>query len=200
VGGSLRAAQAALTRDVILRAARELFATEGYAGVGVKQLAERAGVSVQTIYDAFGSKAGIVRSFVDVVDRAAEIGELAGQMERTEDPRRMLALAAKMRRQTRERCGDIERVLRQAAAEPAVAETWAEGMRRRHSGQLGLARRLEALGALRPGLGAQRAADLLAAYSAGELCDVLVDQRGWSLDAYERWLAETLAAQLLAAP
>jgi hypothetical protein len=30
-----------------------------------------------------------------------------------------------------------------------------------------------------------------------EVCRLLVDGRGWSLDRWERWLADTLAAVLL---
>jgi hypothetical protein len=41
------------------------------------------------------------------------------------------------------------------------------------------------------------AADVAAALVTDDVCDVLVLQRGWSFDAYEDWLAETLALHLL---
>jgi hypothetical protein len=91
-------------------------------------------------------------------------------------------------------------ILAAAQAEADVAAVWEEGMRRRHSGQLALMQRLEAAKALAAGLTAQRAADICAALSTKDICDVLIEQRGWNLDEYENWLATTLSTLLLAPP
>ena len=48
---SLRERQAQLTRDEILKAARRLFADRGYTRTTVRDIAEAAGVSSQTVYD-----------------------------------------------------------------------------------------------------------------------------------------------------
>ena len=53
---TLRARQAQLTRDEILGAARRLFAEQGYSRTSVRDIAEAAGVSAQTVYDSIGSK------------------------------------------------------------------------------------------------------------------------------------------------
>ena len=50
---------------------------------------------------------------------------------------------------------------------------------------------------LAPGLGKRTATDLLWAFSNEELWRELVEERGWSPDRYEQWLARTLVAQLL---
>jgi AcrR family transcriptional regulator len=47
------------SRTRILKAARELFASEGYASVTVEQIANAAGVAPATVYNRFGSKATI---------------------------------------------------------------------------------------------------------------------------------------------
>ena len=52
-------------------------------------------------------------------------------------------------------------------------------------------------GALRPDLDVPRASDLFDALTIPELYRDLVDRSGWSPDEYERWLASTLAWQLL---
>ena len=55
-----RAQDAADTRRDILRAAAELFATNGYARVTVADIAQAAGVAQQTVYSSAGSKSDIL--------------------------------------------------------------------------------------------------------------------------------------------
>lgn len=49
----------ATTRDRILRAARELFADQGYARTSIRQVADRAGANSALIYYYFGNKADL---------------------------------------------------------------------------------------------------------------------------------------------
>jgi AcrR family transcriptional regulator len=44
-------------RELVLEAARELFATAGYDGASMREIASRAGVTVPVVYDHFSSKA-----------------------------------------------------------------------------------------------------------------------------------------------
>lgn len=62
---SRRALQAAQTRDDVLRAAVRLFATTGWAGTTLAAIADEAGVSVETIYNGFGSKKGLLEAARD---------------------------------------------------------------------------------------------------------------------------------------
>ena len=62
---SRRQAQAAQTRDDILAAAQEMFLDRGYARTTVANIAERAGVVVETIYRAFGGKAGLFKAVIE---------------------------------------------------------------------------------------------------------------------------------------
>jgi AcrR family transcriptional regulator len=57
----------AATREAILAAAVVEFTEHGYAGAGVRQIAERAGVTAMMINRYFGSKEGL---FAQAVDRA----------------------------------------------------------------------------------------------------------------------------------
>ena len=194
----LREQHAAVTRRAILQAARRLFAERGFAATPVKLVAERAGVAVQTVYATFGSKAGILTGLVDLLDEQAGVMPLVDELRQTEDPREMLRLNARLRRQIRERCGDIVAMLRAGAGvDERIASVWAEGMRRRHGGLSMVVEKLDSQGALADDLDPKRAADIAAALVTDDICDVLVEQRGWSFDAYEDWLAETLAGMLL---
>ncbi len=61
-----RAAQARRTRREVLDAAHRLLLDQGYAGTTISAVARRAGVSVETIYKAFGTKGALVKEVYDV--------------------------------------------------------------------------------------------------------------------------------------
>ena len=58
------------TIDALVAAAEELFAEAPLEGVTVEQIGERAGVAIGSIYNNFGSKAGL---YAAVVDRALDV-------------------------------------------------------------------------------------------------------------------------------
>ena len=63
-----------------------------------------------------------------------------------------------------------------------------------------LVRGLGPEGTLRPGLSVDDAADGIWATAGAELFVLLTVERGWTLDAYQRWLADTWRRLLLAQP
>src|SRR4030095_4240883 len=73
-----RREQAAQTRRDIEAAASKLFRERGYAGTSMPAIAMDAGVVVETIYRAFGSKAGLFKAVIELA--------LAGGSERAEAP------------------------------------------------------------------------------------------------------------------
>jgi len=54
-----------VSRERILEAATELFATRGYAGAGVDRLAERSGIAKTAIYYHFGNKEGLLAAVLE---------------------------------------------------------------------------------------------------------------------------------------
>lgn len=64
---AVRAEQAAATRSAVLRAARSLFTTRGYAATSVAQVARRAGVSVDTVYASVGRKPELLLAVHDML-------------------------------------------------------------------------------------------------------------------------------------
>jgi AcrR family transcriptional regulator len=73
-----RRQQAAQTRRDIEAAANKLFRERGYAGTSMPVIAAEAGVVVETIYRAFGSKAGLFKAVVEAA--------LAGGPKRADIP------------------------------------------------------------------------------------------------------------------
>ena len=74
---TLRTEQTEVTRRRILDAARLLFARQGYQGATMDQLAEEAGVAIQTLYAAFGSKLKLAVAVIDEVLASIGIPEMA---------------------------------------------------------------------------------------------------------------------------
>jgi AcrR family transcriptional regulator len=60
-----RLEQAAATRHAVLAAARELFVANGYSSATVAEIAERARVSVDTVYATVGRKPALLRELVE---------------------------------------------------------------------------------------------------------------------------------------
>ena len=170
-----------------------LFAERGFARTTVRDIAVAAGVAVQTIYSTFGSKDGVLAGMVDLLDEESGVTDLFEPLQSTEDPLELVALYARAVRQIKERTGDIVAVLSSGAADDEeVAATWREGMRRRHAGIDFVIDRLAEMKKLPRGLDRARAADIAAAIVTEEPWRVLVEERGWTFDDYERWLTEAL--------
>lgn len=88
------------SEERILRAARELFLADRYAGVSLERVAERAGVCRQTVYNRFGSKEAVFRAVVRAhwsafaaQDHAPAVADRAGSAEEV-----LRAFAASLRR------------------------------------------------------------------------------------------------------
>ncbi len=196
-----RAEQTAETRRDILAAARRLFSTAGYNATSVDRLATEAGVAVQTIYAAYGSKIGLLAALHRHIEDEVLATDVPNRMRRVAEPGELVDLAANVSRQLNERCGDIMRAVYFAAnADQAAAGIWAEGMQRHRRGTAHFARRLEALGALSPGLDEARAADVVDFLTSPQSYFHLVGDLGWSFDECEAWIADTMRRLLLPEP
>jgi AcrR family transcriptional regulator len=203
-----RQAQAAQTRQDILAAAHELFLEHGYARTTLTGIAQAAGVVVETIYRAFGSKAALFKAVVEAAvaggaARAAVPVEqrpaIQAVIEET-DPRRQLELYAATQPGIHARLGLLFRTLAAAAADdPELAEVWTQLEDQRLTGLRRFAQLLADRGVLSPGMSVDEARDLLWTLNSHAVHDLLVVQRGWSPERYRDWLATALAHALLPA-
>jgi AcrR family transcriptional regulator len=198
---SLRERRAALTHQSILDAARRLFAERGYSRTSVRDIAEAAGVSAQTVYDSVGSKQAIVGRLNDLVDREAGVIEIARAAAASDDAGFVVATSARITAAILRSCGDIVHALvTGAAAEPALAAVIDEGQRRHRAGSDQIVGMLEGLHALAPGIDHDQAVDTLAAISDFRFAMMLRDSYGWSLERIEEWIGATSRALLLRHP
>ena len=201
-----RREQAARTRHDIVMAALELFPDRGYVATTMNDVADAAGVAVETVYRAFSNKAAVLTAAVEAaVAGSAERADLVQEQRPAiqaviaeTDPRRQLELYAATQPGIHERMGPLLRTLRAATAlDDVLAAVWKQLEDKRLAGMERFAQLLADRGALRSGLSVEQARDVLWAMNSAELYEKLVLERRWSSQQYERWLADALAAGLL---
>ncbi|HVC77439.1 MAG TPA: helix-turn-helix domain-containing protein [Candidatus Micrarchaeaceae archaeon] len=145
------------TRLAILAAARELVAS-GEAGVTPGAVARRAGVSRITVYNRFGSKAGLLRELATEA-HSRPAGEASGPS----DPRHEL------RKRIADACW-------RWASDPALFRRLPLVVDFQHDsppGDWALAERLAAAGLLRPGCSLKEAEDVIGAITSFTVFDRL---------------------------
>lgn len=194
----LRDARAAETRRRVRRSARRLFGLRGFGGTTVKAIAEEAGVAPQTVYAAFGSKGAIVREMVEELEESIDLQRWVARIVAEPAPRAQLALFVAMLREMFETGTPLLRAMLEGRGDADVAGAGAEGDARRREGAGRLAAGWEAAGVLRPGLTAEAAADRVVLLTSVETFLFAHDRLGWDADAWQGWLEELLARELLA--
>lgn len=198
-----RAERSRRTREKIVVAARDLFVTQGYGATSLQQVADRAGVAVQTVYFVFRNKRALFKDVVDV--SIAGDAEPVATMDRDwfraacAEPTAAGQLRAHVRgvRDILGRVAPIMPLIAAAAAtDPEIAAQWSAGPDPRYTVQHAAAKALTSKPDARPDVDTDRAADLLYGLLSPELYLVFVRDRGWSPEVWEEWARVALAAHL----
>ena|SRR6478609_5895243 len=199
-----RAERARLTRRRIIDASAELFVERGYGATMLDQVAERAGVAVQTVYFHFGNKSTLLKRALDVAavgdDEPVELLErpwLDG-IKAEPDPRRMIELWVANSRSIMERVAPILAVVRgSVGADPDLAAQWQANEQQRRTAHRALAQILADRGLLRTGLTRQDAADLTFLIASVESYFLATATLGWSPEHWESTTVSILISTLL---
>lgn len=192
-----RQAEAARTRQAIVDAAATLFSRDGYPATTMKGIAERAGVSVQSVHLAGPKAALLVAAFertfagdegrhslserpalVEILSRPDLADVVAGWLEFVADANR--------------RTARISRAMQVAAeVDPLAAEAVADLDARRRR-DLGIAAGWAVGRGLLAPARAEQATDELNYLVGPETYDFFVLRSGWSGERYLEWLHATL--------
>jgi AcrR family transcriptional regulator len=202
-----RADKAERTRQAILHAASELFATQGFAATSITAIAAKADVATETVYSRFGNKLTLISEILEtaIVGDAPrvdvlELPEIAA-IRAISDQRSQLARLAHLSRGILERTALAHRILRNSGtADPALAEFVAADRHRRHRHQTAYIAMLLDNGPLREEMSAADGAATYGALANPDTYAELTSHRGWSPDHYENWLRDTLTQLLLPHP
>ncbi len=199
-----RQAQSGETKQRILEAARGLIVERGYRGTTVAEIARRAEVHVDTVYQLVGRKPVVLRELIEQALSgthgavAAEERQYVKDIQAEPDPGRKLDIYARAVGEIQSRMAPLHLALRDASTtDPEAEAVWREISDRRAANMRRLAQGLEAAGGLRAGLSVDEAADVIWATNSSELYVLLTAERGWSPARYERWLADTWRRLLL---
>jgi AcrR family transcriptional regulator len=195
----------AATRWRIADAAVELFSARGYESTTLQQVADAAGVHVQTIYLVFGTKLALLRAALDVVradgedpNASPEEWPWARALVRDPDPASQLRRYAEHVRRIAPRAGPLVAEVRNAArANAELSDFLEQAQRGRYVGPERIVAMISERGALRRGLTRDRAADTLFGVASFESYELLVVDRHWTPLAYQRWLGDVFCDLLL---
>ena len=197
-------ARTRLARAAVVDAARTLFLERGYGVTTIEAISAQSDVPAATVYRLFASKRGILKALLDLSivgdDEAVPLADRphVRTLVADPDPRNQLAGFVGVAAQVNSRTAPIYRILVSAAASDADAAALLDELtRQRQQGQRLIARSLARAGALLPELRERDAADIIHALMSPEVYRLLVHDRGWQPDRYERWLRATLTDQLL---
>lgn len=207
VEGRRGQARTRLARAAVVDAARTLFLDRGYGATTIEAISALSDVPPATVYRLFSSKRGILKALLDVSivgdDEPAPLADRppVRSLFAETDPKDQLAGFVGITAQVNSRTAPIYRILVSAASsDPDAAALVDELARQRHEGQRMIARSLARAGALRSGLRQRDAADIIHALMSPEVYGLLVVDRGWQPERYERWLTGILVDQLLRRP
>jgi AcrR family transcriptional regulator len=192
------------TRRRIVAAAHGLFVSRGYAGTTFQEVADAAGVSVQTVYFHYGSKSQLLKQVVDV----ASVGDDApipllkrdwfSAMQATQDPAMVIQIWARESGVILDRVAPILVVVRNAAGGDAeMANQWQVNSEQRRVAHEAFIAILARNHALRAGLTRRRATDIAVALLSPELFLTLTRESGWSLAQWQTWVTDHLGYDLL---
>ena len=199
---SLRQAQAQQSHDRIIEMAQRRFLRDGYGSTTIAEIADDAGVSVDTIYKSFGGKPGLIRAMAAraLLGRGPLPAEQRSDklQSRERDPRKLISRWGVFVTEIAPLAAPITLLLRDAAGNhpelrPLIEEVHADRLRRMTDN----ARRFAAAGHLRPDVSVAEAANVMWTYSSSELYELLVLRRGMPLKTYGRFVADAMIAALL---
>lgn len=199
----VRTAQAIETRRRIRAAAEELFLADGYVATSMDAIAKAAGVSRQTVFTAFGSKAGLLSELGDVQvvgdDQPIPLAEREAikRLSEEDDPVALVRSWMRIGAGIMQRTSPSYRLMMEAAPHDPEVEKLKAKVDDLHLG--GMRQMVDLLASkrlLRPGRSRARSAEaawLVMGYPAY----LAAMARGWSVREYERWAVDCLVAVLV---
>lgn len=200
-----RRERAQATRLRITKAAYTLFCERGYTGVTMVEIAEAAGVAVQTVYFAFHTKGELLSHTYDFAvlggDEPLPPEQQAWYARMTAEPDVAVAL-----RQMVDGVGAIltratplDSVVRASAeSDPESARVRVVHERWRADGYRAMLEILRAKSPLPEGITPERATHLLLLYLGMDIYRVLVHDLGWTHDDWIDWTVATVGEQVFA--
>ena len=157
---SRRREQARARRLAVVKAARDLFERDGFRATTIAAVAAHAGVSAESIYKGFGTKAALAKAVFDLViagdDKPVPVAERPAMQAMREEPsvRRKIAMFAEGLAQRQARSARVQILIRDGRhVDDSLAPVWAKLADEGLTGMMMLGLHLLGTGQLRDGIG-----------------------------------------------
>jgi AcrR family transcriptional regulator len=199
-----REAQARLTRERVLDAARAVFLERGFAGSTMRMIAGRAGVSVPTVELLFGTKGRLLKAAIDVAiagdDEPVPVLDRSWTAEAAAatSAEEFLAVVAGVVGPAQERSAGLVLAAFEAAHTDTELAEVAEQMAVQRATTAGwIVDRLLSKTSLREGCTRAEAVDTVWILMDPAVFERLTRQRHWTLQQYQRWFAGSIGRLLI---
>jgi AcrR family transcriptional regulator len=197
-----RDARARETRGRVLAAATGAFLERGFAGATMRGIASRARVSVPTVELLFGTKGKLLKAAIDVAIAGDDepVGMLdrdwAAAAARLDTAIDFLGAVAEVIGTAQERSAGLVLAAFEAAATDPELALLAEQLGEQRAGTAGwIVDWLERKGSLRTRR--HEAVDTVWVLMDPAVFDRLTRRRAWTVQQYQRWLADSLGRLLI---
>jgi AcrR family transcriptional regulator len=199
-----RAERAQKTRRRVIEAATCLFVQHGYATTTMRAIADEAGVSVPTVEQLFGTKAQLLHVVIDVAvagdDEPVPVLSRAwaadAQSER--DLAAFLSAVAQALSEAQARSAGVMLAAYEAAAsDPDIQLLIMDRESQRERTTTWIVNGVVERAGLRPGLDRAAAMDTVWTFMDPVIFSRLTQHRGWSLDRYAFWFADSVTRLLV---
>jgi len=198
-----RREQARARRLAVVLAARELFERDGFRLTTIAAIAAHAGVSAESIYKGFGTKATLAKAVFDVViagdDEPVPVADRPAMKAIRDEPdvRRKIDLYVGGLAQRQARSAKVQILIRDGRhVDDSLAPIWATLNEEGLIGMTMLGRHLLDSGQLRDGIDLDEVRDVLWNYLSIDTYERLVLSQGWPLERYSHWLAHAIASAI----
>ena len=175
----------------MVRSATDLFTRVGYAGTTMEGVAAGAGMSVQSVYFAFHTKANLLQAAIDAAESEP------GPRRVETDPDRALAEMVDETCRLLGTTGPLALAAAAAGPRDAAAD---EVLRRfeaaRSKAASDLVVRLRSMRPLAIGVTTRRASDVVYGLVSPPLYALMVHERGWSPKRYAGWATGAISRAL----
>jgi AcrR family transcriptional regulator len=202
-----RRAQARARRLAVVLAARDLFERDGYRPTTIAAIAAHAGVSAESVYKGFGTKATLAKAVFDHElagdDEPVPVAERPAMQAVRDEPdvRRKIAMFADGLAYRQARSARVQILIRDGRhVDDSLAPVWDKLRDEGLTGMMVLGRHLHQTGQLRDGIALDEVRDVLWNYLAIDHYERLVLSQGWSHERYARWLADAITSALCPLP
>lgn len=193
-----RLAQSQKTKSRILSAAKKLFESKGFEKITIEEIAKRSLVSAPTIYSIFQSKRGILLALMDNALSPEQHKSLVEQGRNEKSPNKRLEITARIARQLYDAEKMQLNLLRGAfILDPEFKELEIEFERRRYKRQEETIKMMAKEKVFNEKIPLSKIRDILWVFTGRDIYRMLVLERNWSSDEYEKWLGKLLIQTLL---